>query len=84
MSGCFERTFSSRIIVDLMIIVKVPISIFVIFVLPTSVRRIATTTLGVLKQNINSELKAVHYYYLFNNYASNSNQYSISENVKQN
>lgn len=48
MSGRFER-FSSRIIVDLMIIVKVPIFISVIFILPASVRRIATTTLGVLK-----------------------------------
>lgn len=49
MSSRFER-FSSSIIVNLMIIVRVPIFIFIIFVLPASVWRIATTTLGVLRQ----------------------------------
>lgn len=49
MSGRFE-CFSSKIIVDVVTIVNVPIFVFVIFVLPASVWRITTATLGVLRQ----------------------------------
>lgn len=42
---------------DLVTIIKMPIFVFVVFILPASVRRIATTTLGILRQTYKFRIK---------------------------